>query len=128
MSTTLEPDAAPKARTALWKRLAPWAITIVCFGYLYFRIGAAAGPDQSVLTYLAGIFASVNWLHWLALMVPYSFLYLLIDTMVLWRVVNWFNTRVSLPGSAPGARQRLHHLDRERTGGKGRHRRLPQSA
>ena len=94
MSTTLEPDAAPKARAALWKRLAPWAITIVCFGYLYARIGAAAGPDQSVLTYLAGIFASVNWLHWLALMVPYSFLYLLIDTMVLWRVVNWFNSRV----------------------------------
>ena len=44
--------------------------------------------------YLAGIFASVDWVHWLALMIPYSFLYLLIDTAVLWRVVNWFNTRV----------------------------------
>ena len=98
MSTTLEPDGAPKARGALWKRLAPWAITIVCFGYLYIRIGEAAqrhDPPLSVPAYLSGIFASVDWVHWLALMVPYSFLYLLIDTTVLWRVVNWFNTKVS---------------------------------
>jgi hypothetical protein len=95
VSVTLEPDRAKKPRAALWKRLAPWAITVVCFGYLYTRIGAAAGPDQSVLAYLAGIFASVDWIRWLALMIPYSCLYLLIDTLVLWRVVNWFNTRVS---------------------------------
>jgi hypothetical protein len=95
VSVTLEPDRAKKPRAALWKRIAPWAITVVCFGYLYTRIGAAAGPDQSVLAYLAGIFASVDWIRWLALMIPYSCLYLLIDTLVLWRVVNWFNTRVS---------------------------------
>jgi hypothetical protein len=94
VSATLEPDGATRPRTALWKRLAPWAITVVCFGYLYTRIGAAAGPDQSVLAYLTGIFASVDWIRWLALMIPYSFLYLLIDSLVLWRVVNWFNTRV----------------------------------
>jgi hypothetical protein len=101
VSENLEPAGAPKARTALWKRLAPWAITIVCFGYLYSRIGAAAGPDQSVLAYLAGIFASVDWIRWLALMVPYSFLYLLIDTLVLWRVVNRFNARVPYLGLLP---------------------------
>jgi hypothetical protein len=28
-------------------------------------------------------------------MIPYSLLYLFVDTAVLWRVVNWFNTRVS---------------------------------
>jgi hypothetical protein len=97
VSATPEAGGAPKRRTALWKRLAPWAITIVCFGYLYARIGAVAQaeePGQSVLAYLAGIFASVDWVRWLALMVPYSFLYLLIDTLVLWRVVNWFNARV----------------------------------
>jgi hypothetical protein len=101
VSENLEPAGTPKTRAALWKRLAPWTITIVCFGYLYSRIGAAAGPDQSVLAYLAGIFASVDWIRWLALMVPYSFLYLLIDTLVLWRVVNWFNARVPYLGLLP---------------------------
>jgi hypothetical protein len=97
MTASNAPEAA-RPRTALWKRLLPWLITIVCFSFLYFRIGGAAqnaDPPQTVLAYLSGIFASVNWRHWLALMVPYSFLYLLIDTLVLWRVVNWFNTRVA---------------------------------
>ncbi len=96
MTASDTPEAA-RPRTALWKRLLPWVITIVCFGFLYFRIAGAAqnaDPPQTVVTYLSGIFASVNWIHWLALMVPYSFLYLLIDTLVLWRVVNWFNARV----------------------------------
>jgi len=92
-----EPQGGSKPRPALWKRLLPWAITIVCFGFLYFRIEGAAQsqqPPQTALAYLGDIFASVKWTRWLALMVPYSFLYLLIDTLVLWRVVNWFNTRV----------------------------------
>jgi hypothetical protein len=104
VSENLEPGGVPKGRPALWKRLAPWTITIVCFGYLYFRISAAADaddPGQSVLAYLAGIFASVDWIRWLALMVPYSFLYLLIDTLVLWRVVNWFNAKVPYMGLLP---------------------------
>ena len=42
----------------------------------------------------AGVFETVNWVAWLALMLPYSCAYLLIDTAVLWRVINWFNTRV----------------------------------
>ena len=28
------------------------------------------------------------------LMVPYSVFFFLVDTLVIWRVVNWFNTRV----------------------------------
>lgn len=96
MSASSESGATVKRRMALWKRLVPWAITIACFAYLYVRIDAAAQrADQDALTYLAGAFARVDWVRWLALMVPYSFLYLLIDTLVLWRVVNWFNTKVS---------------------------------
>jgi hypothetical protein len=96
VSTNLGQEGAPKPRVALWKRLVPWVISIVCFSYLYFRLSAVTGPDQSVPAYLAGIFAKVDWIHWLALMLPYSFLYLLVDTLVLWRVVNWFNTKVSV--------------------------------
>jgi hypothetical protein len=33
---------------------------------------------------------------WLALMVPYSAFFFLVDSVVVWRVVNWFNARVPL--------------------------------
>jgi len=98
LSESEEPAAAgtvAKRRAPLWQRLLPWVITLVCFAYLYNRIGAQTPPGQSVPGYLAEVFATVNWLAWLALMIPYSFIYLLIDTAVLWRVINWFNTRVA---------------------------------
>ena len=50
---------------------------------------------------MAGIFASVSWTRWLAYMLPYSIFYLLVDTLVLWRVVNWFNTRVGYADLLP---------------------------
>ncbi len=88
---------APKTRRPGAQRLRrhtlPWIISIACFAYLYGRIAAAAG-EQSVAAYLAQVFASVNWLAWLALMAPYSLFYLCIDTLVLWRVLNWFNARI----------------------------------
>ncbi|MFT5443690.1 MAG: hypothetical protein ACI8W3_002741, partial [Myxococcota bacterium] len=49
---------------------------------------------ETVASYLGNIFANVPWGRWLALMVPYSFLFFLIDSLVLWRVVNWYNADV----------------------------------
>jgi hypothetical protein len=37
------------------------------------------------------VFAGVPWGRWLALMIPYSLFYFLIDSAVVWRVVSWFN-------------------------------------
>ena len=87
---------APVAKkpAPLWQRVLPWLITLGCFAYLYSRIAARTPADQTVVSYLGAVFADVNWLTWLALMIPYSLLYLFIDTAVLWRVVNWFNARV----------------------------------
>jgi hypothetical protein len=73
----------------------PWLITGACFAYLYRRVDAAAGPERSPLAYLAEVFGNVPWTQWLALMLPYSLLFLLVDTLVLWRAVNWFNAKVS---------------------------------
>jgi hypothetical protein len=94
--TGIAAEAAPPRRSApLWQRALPWLVTIACFAYLYTRIsGAAAREGETVFTYLAAIFAKVNWGAWLALMVPYSFLFFLVDSAVVWRVINWFNTRV----------------------------------
>jgi hypothetical protein len=85
----------PRRRAPLWQRLLPWLITIVCFAYLYNRIAGQTPEGESVIGYLAGIFASVNWIAWLGLMIPYSLLYLLIDTAVLWRVIRWFNADIA---------------------------------
>ena len=89
------PARPPRARIARRAaRLAPWVVTAVCFAYLYGRLARAAGPGRGVAEYLLAVFEKVSWTRWLALMVAYSCFYLLVDTLVLWRVVNWFKTRV----------------------------------
>ncbi len=96
------PEAAPQARSRppLWQQALPWLITIACFAYLYVRIDRVAG-EQSVVAYLGGIFGRVNWGSWLVLMVPYSVLFFLVDSAVVWRVINWFNTRISFRDILP---------------------------
>jgi hypothetical protein len=88
-----ESTARPKA--ALWKRSLPWLITVACFAYLYGRVNAqAAREGQTAIEFLLAVFANVSWGRWLALMIPYSAFFFLIDSLVVWRVVNWFNARV----------------------------------
>jgi hypothetical protein len=97
MTEPAPPESAPEdapRKQAAWQRILPWLITIACFSYLYVRIGAGAPEGQSVPQYLASVFTSVDWVAWLALMVPYSIFYFLIDTSILWRVVSWFNKPV----------------------------------
>ncbi len=98
-STEPAPEAPPTKR-ALWQKLLPWVITIACFAWMYRKIAIRAG-EEGAAAYLAGIFASVDWVAWLMLMVPYSIFYLIIDTLVLWRVVNWFNAKISYQGLLP---------------------------
>jgi hypothetical protein len=82
-------------RPAAWQQLLPWAITIGCFAYLYGRVDSAAAREGlGLVQYLTAIFARVSWVEWLALMVPYSAFFFLIDSLIVWRVVSWFNTPV----------------------------------
>ncbi len=90
-----------KPPAPLWQRVLPWLTTVACFAYLYNRIASRTPADQTVLGYLAEVFSSVNWIAWLALMIPYSVFYLIIDTGILWRVINWFNARVSYSSLLP---------------------------
>jgi hypothetical protein len=90
-------DAAPRRRAPLWQRLLPWVITLACFTYLYFQIErqAARQPDpKSAVDFLIDVFRNVRWTHWLALMVPYSVFFFLVDSVVVWRIINWFDARV----------------------------------
>jgi hypothetical protein len=78
-----------------WQRLLPWLITLACFAYLYSRLnGAAAAEGSRLFPYLVGIFENVSWYRWLALMIPYCVFYLLIDSLVVWQVINWFNVKL----------------------------------
>jgi hypothetical protein len=87
--------AAPQRKSSRIAKLLPWIITLACFVFLYTRIdGAARRQGSSLVPYLAQVFEKVDWWSWLALMVPYSLFFFLIDSLVVWRVVNWFNARV----------------------------------
>jgi hypothetical protein len=89
------PASPPGQRTPVWARLLPWLITVACFAYLYVRLErAAAAGGQCLLPYLAAVFAEVSWLRWLALMLPYCLLFLVVDSLVVWRVISWFNARL----------------------------------
>jgi len=70
-------------------------ITAACFAYLGVRLErAAAAEGQRLLPYLAASFAHVAWSRWLMLMVPYCVVFLLVDSLVVWRVTSWFNARL----------------------------------
>jgi hypothetical protein len=92
-TVTARAAGAPKSKP--WRRLLPLLITLACFTYLYKSLNhAAAGQGTGLLSYLAKSFADVNWLYWLALMVPYCVLYVIFDSLVLWSVINWFNAKI----------------------------------
>jgi len=90
-----ENPSPPKAsrNPVLWQQLLPWAITLACFYYLYTKLsGGAAREGVDLVEYLTAIFSRVSWGRWLALMIPYSIFFFLIDSLVVWRVISWFNT------------------------------------
>jgi len=63
--------------------------------YLYSRLArAAAAEGRGLGPYLAAIFENVSWSRWLLLMIPYCALFVLIDSLVVWRVITWFNARL----------------------------------
>jgi len=93
--STSTPSTAAGKKAKPWQRVLPFLITIACFAYLYTRLsGAAAREGSGLVAYLVKSFENVSWTHWLALVIPYCFLYLLIDSLVVWAVINWFNTKI----------------------------------
>jgi hypothetical protein len=89
------PSAATRKAAKPWQRLLPLLITAACFTYIYTRLrAAAAAQHSSILAYLLKSFENVDWLRWLAMMIPYCCLYVLIDSAVVWSVINWFNAKI----------------------------------
>jgi hypothetical protein len=89
----MSPTPAPGATWV--RRVVPWLVTLACFTYLYVRLErAAAAGGRGLPAYLAAVFEHVSWSRWLMLMMPYCVLFFLIDSLVVWRTITWFNTRV----------------------------------
>ncbi len=90
-----EEDKGNPIAQFLLRRALPWLITLGCFYFLYTRIaGPASAQGVGVIEYLASIFAQVNWIAWLSIMIPYSIAFFLIDSLVVWRSINWFNVKI----------------------------------
>ncbi len=88
-----EPDAAATAPAGRSRagRAVFLVIGIACFAYLAFRLtGAAEREGLSLADYMAQVFRDVQWVPWIGLMVAYSGLYFLIDTLVVSRALTWF--------------------------------------
>ena len=69
-----------------------WILAAGCFYLVYTKIaGAASKENLSVWKYLLDFFGGANWLLWLAVMMPYSVFFFLVDSNVTWRVLRWFN-------------------------------------
>ena len=97
-------EGRPKpSRWGLLFRIGTWLLAAACFYAVYTRMEAAAEREsQTVLAYLSEFFAEADWLFWLALMIPYSVFFFLVDSHVTWRVVRWFNAPdLKLAGMLP---------------------------
>ncbi len=92
MSEEASPNAvAPPKKKNLLGRVIFALITLACFAFLYYRLhGAASREGLSVVAYMSDVFAAVDWVTWLIVMVSYSIFFFLIDTLVVTRTLNWF--------------------------------------
>ena len=88
-------EATPERRKSPWSiafRIATWILAAGCFYLVYTKIEEAAlAKDLNARQYLVGFFGDANWLFWLALMIPYSVFFFMVDSHVTWRAVRWFN-------------------------------------
>ncbi|NQV70898.1 MAG: hypothetical protein HQ498_12805 [Pseudohongiella sp.] len=86
-----ENDVAKPRKSGIIGRVLFLALTALCFAYLYYRLnGAAMREGLSLVDYMTQVFATVNWIPWLLLMICYSLFYFAIDTLVVTRALNWF--------------------------------------
>jgi hypothetical protein len=93
------PAVGVRSRSSLLFRAATWLLTFACFFLVYQRTDAAAAQvDLTVWQYLLRFFGEADWVTWLAVMMPYSVFFFLVDAHATWRVVRWFN--------APGLKYR----------------------
>ena len=92
MDETQESSAPKKSTFGLLFKILTWILSFGCFYLVYTKIeGAASAQGITAWKYLQEFFGGVDWVMWLAVMIPYSIFFFLVDTHVTWRAVRWFN-------------------------------------
>lgn len=91
MSAPAAGETRPRHRHG-WQRVVPWVVTAVIFTLIFRRV-----PFSKVIEALQDVRVG----SYLAIMMPYSVLYLLVDTYCLTRVINWFNTTIAFRDVLP---------------------------
>ena len=97
VAQSASPDAGAQvqAKRSPWSwvfRAATWVAAAGCFWLVYTRIEAAAARQgATAFEYLIDFFAGADWVLWLAVMMPYSVFFFLVDSHATWRVIRWFN-------------------------------------
>ena len=96
MNAPASPPSTAAADSGPWRnrvlKLTTWLIAAGCFYAVFGKIEAAAAREElTALAYLVRFFGDANWRTWLALMVPYSCFFFIVDAHATWRVVRWFN-------------------------------------
>jgi len=82
-------------KASMWQKVLPLVIAAACFFYLYVRLDrAAAAEGTTLIPYFVKSFENVSWSRWLALMIPYCVFFFLIDSLIVWQVINWFNVEI----------------------------------
>ncbi len=95
IDTGEQKGAARRPVAPLWQKLLLWLVAGICFAWIYYKVDAgAARQGKDIIPYLAEVFSEVSWIHWLALMIPYSTFFFLVDSAVVWRVINWYNAKL----------------------------------
>jgi hypothetical protein len=96
VSEAVDAPAGERPRTArFWLRALPWVLTLACFYSAYYKIAQrAASEGISPWAYIERFFAGADWGLWLAVMIPYSCLFFLIDSFAITTTVRWFNAPV----------------------------------
>ena len=90
-AATANPDIPQRKKPKALQRIVFLVLTILCYAYLYYRLnGAALREGLGLGAYMSQVFANVQWLNWLLLMMTYSVIYFAIDTLVITRALNWF--------------------------------------
>ncbi len=85
-SQTAAGESRPHHKLHGVKRIIPWVMTALIFALIFRRV-----PFAKVVEALEDVHLG----RYLAIMLPYSVVYLLIDTFCLTRVLNWFNTKIA---------------------------------
>ncbi len=92
VTRSVEESPADRAKSILFRTMT-WLIAFACFYLVYNKVEKAAFRDGlTALEYLINFFQRADWTLWLALMIPYSIVFFLIDSHATWRVIKWFNT------------------------------------